>query len=529
MSYTKIGDICGNTINQNLGISVSINTNGVYIASGLPNGGDAGRAIVYEWQDDPSGYIKRDIILNINTQKFGSQVSLSSDGNIIAISDIWWSLDTSSNLGKVVVYKWNSSFSTYLVKGSDNIYGDLANDEFGNALKLSSDGSTFIASTSGNADTTYVKVYSFDGSNYSQKGLTLGSGSITGNPNAISINSNGNIIAYFDLIDFAVRILNWNGSVWSTYDDISGNASAISLNSDGSIIAIGSAGDGTGGTVSVYKRNNISGVYELRGSVLDPANFGDNFGFSVSISANGDKLIVGAPNTNSENGSIYIYNWNSGTSEYELVIPSISSDVSGQLGYDVGISSNGLITIAGAPFQEGQLGEPGSGYAAIYSLNGDFPCLYKDTLVLTPNGYVCVTDLKIGDYVITSDNRKSRIKNIYKNIVEGNNKTCPYIIKANSIDNNYPPIDTRISRGHLIKFNDNWIHPKKNAHIFDQDLSLKSVEYYHIHLENYITDHLVVNNGLIVESYIGSKMYTKNVNEYNKRLKESIILQNKKT
>lgn len=144
------------------------------------------------------------------------------------------------------------------------------------------------------------------------------------------------------------------------------------------------------------------------------------------------------------------------------------------------------------------------------------PCLIRDTTVLTPVGYIPVQQLKKGDVVITSDDRKVEIVNIFKSLVKGNENTYPCIIPKGSISYNYPPSDLRISRNHLIKYKYHWIHPSQN---FSRDKTFKQIEYYHIQLNNYSKDHLVINNGIIVESLAASD---KDFVEYMHRIKSSI-------
>jgi hypothetical protein len=136
------------------------------------------------------------------------------------------------------------------------------------------------------------------------------------------------------------------------------------------------------------------------------------------------------------------------------------------------------------------------------SNGGPIPCLTEDTMVLTSNGYKNVKELNKDDYVITGDNRKVVIKDIFYTIVQGNKNTYPYIIPKNSIANNYPKVETRISGHHLIKYGDKWIHPIYSK-MFQQDTNEKVIKYYHIELENYETDHLVINDGFVVESFAG--------------------------
>ncbi len=157
------------------------------------------------------------------------------------------------------------------------------------------------------------------------------------------------------------------------------------------------------------------------------------------------------------------------------------------------------------------------------------PCLTEGTIVLTPNGYVNVGRLRKGDNVITSDNRIVEIVKIYKSRVIGNNYTYPCIIPKNSIGPNYPPETFKISQGHLIRYNNSssiyWIYPRK---YFKLDKSKQIFTYYHIKLENYITDHLVINNGVVVESLGNHPSDKPNNKQYYDNIKESKLRLRKK-
>ncbi len=133
---------------------------------------------------------------------------------------------------------------------------------------------------------------------------------------------------------------------------------------------------------------------------------------------------------------------------------------------------------------------------------GPIPCFTKDTTVLTPNGYVKITELKKDDLVLTSDNRIVPIVNIICRLVKGNKNTYPYIINESSISPNYPPEKTLLSGEHLIKNKNTWIHPKKSRK-FEQDKTNDVISYYHIETSEYKFDNLVINGGLVVETFAG--------------------------
>ncbi|MFQ5584843.1 MAG: FG-GAP repeat protein, partial [Calditrichia bacterium] len=104
---------------------------------------------------------------------------------------------------------------------------------------------------------------------------------------------------------------------------------------------------------------------ELKLTAGDGA-FGDNFGWSVAIS--GNRLIVGAPqddSNGSSSGSAYIFvNTGSGWVEEAKLIPSDGAS-SNWFGSSVDIDSN--YAVVGAPYNPGQ---PGRGRAYIFKYQG---------------------------------------------------------------------------------------------------------------------------------------------------------------
>ncbi len=152
------------------------------------------------------------------------------------------------------------------------------------------------------------------------------------------------------------------------------------------------------------------------------------------------------------------------------------------------------------------------------------PCLTEDVEILTPSGYTNICDLKNGDHIITSDGRTVTIKNIFTTRVAGCLQTWPYLVAKNSIGPNYPPRDFRISGNHLIRAIDNnkWICPRRYFTADKLDKSRTEINYYHIELPNYITDHMVINGGTVVESLANNPYNTTpnldNAREYYRRI-----------
>ena len=127
-------------------------------------------------------------------------------------------------------------------------------------------------------------------------------------------------------------------------------------------------------------------------------------------------------------------------------------------------------------------------------------CVCENTTVLTPNGYINVATLKVGDCVVSDDNRQVKIKKIHKSHNNGKiNDNYPYVVEKNSIGENYPVEDISLSKDHLVKYNDSWLLSSRIA--TKRDKSKDIFDYYNLELENYATDNFIINNGTVVESY----------------------------
>ena len=85
---------------------------------------------------------------------------------------------------------------------------------------------------------------------------------------------------------------------------------SVAINSTGDTIVVGAHGATVGGNsatgyVKVYK--NISGTWTLQGAKITGEATNDYFGYSVSISATGDVVVVGGVGANSNIGTAYIF------------------------------------------------------------------------------------------------------------------------------------------------------------------------------------------------------------------------------
>ncbi len=128
---------------------------------------------------------------------------------------------------------------------------------------------------------------------------------------------------------------------------------AISLSADGNTVAIGAPFNDGGGTVSGHVRvyeNNVD-TWVQKGSDINGLVADDSFGWSVSISADGNSLAVGAPDskvTNFKSGQVRVFKFQGG--DWVQLGNTVDGDGLGDnAGFSVSLSDDGSRFAMGAP------------------------------------------------------------------------------------------------------------------------------------------------------------------------------------
>ena len=257
------------------GFSVSLSGNGQRLAVGSPGIGRAGMVQMFEWSGISWGQIGVDIVEGTDGEldiECGYSVSLSTDGMAVAVG----SPGKDNNRGRVRVYKWVTTgywvWSTWIVvkgwaqSGDTTIDGEDAGDRAGHSVSLSADGQNLAVgapSTSWPAGKGNVRGFYLDASN---KWKSMGD-----------------------------PIYGQDGSQYGT---------SVSLSADGTRVAVGAplhngGGGAYCGLVRVFDAGAVGAggaqPWVQMGLDIDGEAVWDRFGHSVSLSANGQKLAVGAP------------------------------------------------------------------------------------------------------------------------------------------------------------------------------------------------------------------------------------------
>ncbi len=204
---------------------------------------------------------------------------------------------------------------------------------------------------------------------------------------SVSINADGTALAiggsgtdYGATNAGRVRIYDWNNttSSWDYMMNIDGEAEddysgkSVAISSDGNNLAVGARlNDGTGtdaGHVRIYER---SGGWIQKGADLDGEAADDRSGTSVSISSNGNTVVIGAPRNDGSGanaGHVRIYDWNSSTSSWLLLVDLDGEAADDESGTSVSISSNGNTVAIGAPHNDGAGSD--AGHVRVYEWSG---------------------------------------------------------------------------------------------------------------------------------------------------------------
>ena len=298
-------------------------------------------------------------------QTFGDAVALSADGMTLVVGS---SFDGSpaqgingdptppnptpfGRSGSVHVFTLSKDgwVQQAYIKASDSAR-DLI---FGVRLALSADGNTMAVGA-------LRKLYLFERLNDEWTETT-----ILDRPGNFSLSGDGNTLVMADKSDDNILIFERSGNSWQQQSTATvtrltdRNVRLVpSLSQDGNTLAIGAI------TYAVFVLERTDNSWETKATLrASNAEVSDLFGRAVSLSANGQNLVVGAPNessfasgvngfeldnTKNRSGAAYIFTNNNGSWEQQAYLKAGVSDAIDNFGVAVSMSANGDIVAVGA-------------------------------------------------------------------------------------------------------------------------------------------------------------------------------------
>lgn len=305
-TWTQIGtDIDGST-NQNHGYSVSLSADGSILAvSAILSNNTAGHVKIYQNNGGTWTQIGNTINGDAANDQSGFVIDLSDDGSIVAVG-ARLNDGGGTNSGHVKVYQNNGGTWTQI--GSD-IEGSNANDVFGSSLSLSANGNILAvgARFNNSSNSGYVRVFENNGGSWSQIGSDLvgASGDFFAD---VSLNGAGSLLAVGASGGNYAKIYENNNGTWTQVGNTingenAGEGMSVSISVDGSTVAVGSILNSDAayraGKVRVFQNNSGTWTQVGNGILGDAAN--DWFGSPLTLSSDGSILAIAAP-TSDTNG-----------------------------------------------------------------------------------------------------------------------------------------------------------------------------------------------------------------------------------
>jgi len=391
LAQTQLGsDIEGAVSQLASSYSVALSADGKRLAVGAHNddgiGSRSGRVRVYGWSGADWIQLGSDIDGEAAEDHSGVSVSLSFDGNRVAVGADGNDANGDAS-GQVRVYQWSSTDWSQL--GSD-IDGEAVGDQSGVSVSLSADGNLLAIGAPGNDDngsnSGQVRVYQWAGAAWEPFGVDIdGKAPWDSFGSSVSLSSDGNRLAVGapladgnELGSGLVGVYQWSGSGWVQLGaDIEGekennfSGQSVSLSADGNRLAIGAPfNDGNGrwsGHTRIYEWSGAAWVQ--MGADIDGEAAADRSGSSVSLSSDGARLVIGAPRNGddlTETGHMRTFQW-SGTGWMQLGTDMDGGAAGDQFGYHVSISADGNRLAGGSGYAD----EPGDapGYVRVYDLS----------------------------------------------------------------------------------------------------------------------------------------------------------------
>ena len=270
------------------GNAVALSDDGTVLAVGCRNAnfgaGIVGNVRVYDFNGntwelraDPGNKLRGEVI----NKYAGARVSMSGSGDVLASTILYATSDAGlSGAGEVRVFKWNGgSWDQQTAIPHNDIGGEAASDNSGNAIALSNDGKILAIGAPGNdgGDSTntqrgHVRVYAYDDTDWRQRGGDI-DGEHAGDQFGVSValSADGNVLATgaqhnngddhpTDASRGHTRVFAWNGATYQPVgDDIDGEAGdesgkSVALSGDGHVLVVGAwqYADDKAGLTRVY-------------------------------------------------------------------------------------------------------------------------------------------------------------------------------------------------------------------------------------------------------------------------------------
>ncbi|MCI4667867.1 MAG: T9SS type A sorting domain-containing protein [Bacteroidia bacterium] len=303
---------------------IKLSGDGERIAIGGPHiedstGAGIGGINIYDWDGSTWNLTGSRFLGDSLRQNFGAVFSLSEDGNRLAVS-LRYNDSTVSNGHQVKVFDWNGS--AWQQAGLEILYPTNNSSWYQShgAIELSPDGQRLAVGLPHedylNLDYNgSVYVYEWQGGNWVSLGSRIrGKHIFDGMGTSLSMSANGNILAIGGEYSNAngtrsgiTEVYQWSGSNWIQMgDSLVGDfrrehfGTSVDLTDDGEFLAVGAYD----GLVNNWQHKGHVRFFDWSGNAwvelsqrIEGVREYDSTGFSIAMSNNGRRIVVGSPHT----------------------------------------------------------------------------------------------------------------------------------------------------------------------------------------------------------------------------------------
>jgi len=420
------------------GNRVSISSDGNYAIMGVYLDDDAGNqsGSAYIFTRSGSTWTQQQKLTASDAaqaDRFGYSAAISGDGTY-AIVGAQYDDDTVNDSGSAYIFTRSGSTWTQQAK---LLASDAATDNFfGTAVSISSDGTYAIVGAWGNdianfnAGSAYI--FTRSGSSWSEQQKLIASDA-DGNDYfgfAVSISADSTyaiVGAYYEGPTIgAAYIFTRSGSTWTQQQKIVASDAtsydyfgySVSISSDGTYAIVGAYMDDVTytdqGSAYIFTRSGSTWTQQAKLVASDAAQ-NDRFGFSVSISSDGSRAIVGSvfdDDAGTDSGSAYIFTRSGSTWTQQDKLVASDGATNDWFGQSVSISSDATTAIVGASGDDlGAIGDAGSVYVFTQpdTLASTTSITAEGTVLSFTGQHLCFPDGPMGQGQIVSANKNKYI------------------------------------------------------------------------------------------------------------------------
>lgn len=381
-TWYQIGrEIFGITANDNTGYSVSLSGDGQSLAVSSPGVSWTGfnQGLVRVYNLSAGDWVQRgDVIYGDGSARLGFSTAVNDTGTVVAMGGPFYTLSGATNRGVARVFEWSNN--AWVQRGS-GFAGASSGDQLGWSVSLSGDGNVIAIGAIGVDDASSnagaVLVYEWTGAAWAKRGATITGTTSSGRGGwSVSLSSDGATLAVGEPQANSdagvVAVYQWNGTAWTQVGDtIAGVAAgdwfgyAVSISDSGGVLAVGAPQSNSGapqpGMAYVYVF--VDGTWQRRGGVF-VGDTGSDLGRTISLSGDGGRLVLRYI-TSSTASSVKAVSWN-GTQWVQ-----VGSDVA-VAGTSVSVSAGGLDSVAVGDYLD-DTANTDAGSASVYRLTSDVP------------------------------------------------------------------------------------------------------------------------------------------------------------